>query len=119
MTHTLLHRDDPSIENFRGVFFKIRKALGTTAFGLNEVVLPPGMAGNEHDEVETGHEEVYIVLDGTGRFVIDGAEVDVAAGDYLHVAPAATRQVTAGPEGLRFVAIGGPPRPAYDGRPSL
>jgi uncharacterized cupin superfamily protein len=119
MTHTLLHRDDPSIENFRGVFFKIRKALGTTAFGLNEVVLPPGMAGNEHDEVETGHEEVYIVLDGTGRFVIDGAEVDVAAGDYLHIAPVATRQVTAGPEGLRFVAVGGQARPEHDGRPSL
>jgi hypothetical protein len=35
MTYKLLHGDDPSIESYRGVFLKIRKALGMTAFGLN------------------------------------------------------------------------------------
>jgi len=35
MTYTLLHGDDPGIESFRGVFMKIRRALGTTAFGIN------------------------------------------------------------------------------------
>ena len=119
MSYTLLHGDDPNIESFRGVFMKMRRALGTTAFGINEVRMPPDAAGMEHDEVETGHEEVYLILDGTGRFVVDGEEVDVATGDYLHVAPSATRQVTAGPEGMRFVAIGGPAKPEYDGRAVL
>ena len=53
---------------FRGVFFKIRRALDTTAFGINELRMPAGFEGPEHDEVETGHEEVYIVLEGGGTF---------------------------------------------------
>ena len=40
------------------MFFKIRRALGTTAFGINEFRMPAGFEGPEHDEVETGHEEV-------------------------------------------------------------
>lgn len=35
MGYTLINRDDASIENFREIFFKIRRALGTTAFGIN------------------------------------------------------------------------------------
>ena len=48
--YTLINRDDPSIDSFHNVFFKIRLALGTTAFGINEVRLPAGMEGIEHDE---------------------------------------------------------------------
>ena len=119
MAYTLLHKDDPSIESFRGVFLKIRRALGTTAFGINEVRLAPGMAGVEHDETDTGHEEVYLALEGAGTFTVDGEEVAFAAGDYLRVSPAATRLVVAGPDGLRFVAVAAKPQPAYDGRESL
>ena len=36
---------------------------------------PPGIEGPEHDEVDTGHEEVYIVLEGSGTFTIDGEAV--------------------------------------------
>jgi quercetin dioxygenase-like cupin family protein len=119
MTHTLLRRDDPSIESFRGVFFKIRRALGTTAFGINEIRLPPGAQGIEHDELETGHEEVYLVLDGTGTWRVDGEDVELASGDYLRVSPEATRVVIAGPDGVRFVVVAARPQAAYDGRESL
>ena len=119
MTYLLLHEGDPSIESFRGVFLKMRRALGTTAFGINEVRMPPGGAGMEHDEAETGHEEVYVVLAGSGMFKIDGDEIAVEAGDYLRVEPAATRQPLAGPDGMRFIAVGGRPQVTYDGRPSL
>ena len=119
MTYKLLHGDDPSVESFRDVFFKIRKALGTTAFGLNELRMPPGAEGLEHDESATGHEEVYFVLSGTGTARVDGEAVPLAAGDYLLVGAAATRQIVAGPDGLRFVVIAGKPQPAYDGRASL
>ena len=73
----------------------------------------------EHDESETGHEEVYVVLEGSGAFTIDGDDIAVAAGDYLRVDASATRQVRGGPQGLRFVVIGAQPKPAYDGRASL
>ena len=119
MGYTLTNHDDPSVESFRGTFFKIRKALGTNAFGINEIRLPAGAEGFEHDESETGHEEVYIVLDGNGTFTIDGDTVDVGSGDYLRVDVDATRHVVAGPGGISFVAVAAKPKPEYDGRPSL
>jgi quercetin dioxygenase-like cupin family protein len=119
MAYTLLHEGDPSIESIRGVFFKMRRALGTTAFGINEVRVPPNAEGQEHDEVETGHEEVYVVLDGAGTFTVEGDNVAVAAGDYLLVPAEATRQVKGGPEGMRFIVVGAQPKPSYDGRESL
>jgi mannose-6-phosphate isomerase-like protein (cupin superfamily) len=119
VTYTLLHGDDPSIESIQGVFFKLRRALGTTAFGINEVRVPPAGKGREHDEASTGHEEVYVVLDGGGTVTIEGHDVPVSAGDYLRVDADATRQVKGGPRGLRFIVIGARPKPAYDGRESL
>ena len=119
VAYKLLHEGDSSIESFRGVFMKMRRALGTTAFGLNEVRLPSGASGAEHDETATGHDEVYVVLAGEGTFTIDGDDVPVTQGDYLRVDPASTRQVVAGPEGVRFIVIGAKPQPEYDGRESL
>ena len=119
MGYTLINRDDPSIESFRGAFFKIRRALGATGFGINEVRLPAGLEGVEHDEVETGHEEVYIVIEGGGTFTVDGDEVKVTSGDYLRIDPAATRRAVGGPEGLTFVVVAAKPLPEYDGRSSL
>ena len=117
--YTLVNVEDESVESFRGAFFKLRRALGTNAFGINEIRLPPGRQGVEHDESATGHEEVYVVLDGGGTFTIDGEEVRVKPGDYLRVDPSATRIASAGDEGLRFVAVAAKPQPAYDGRESL
>lgn len=117
--YTLVNREDPSVEVFRGAFHKLRLALGTNAFGINEVKMPPGFEGPEHDETDTGHEEVYVVLEGTGTATIDGEAVAIAPGDYLRVGVGTSRQLAAGPDGLRFIAIGAKPKPEYDGRGSL
>ncbi len=117
--YTLVNRDDPAIESFRDVFFKIRRALDTTAFGINELRMPAGFEGPEHDEVETGHEEVYIVLEGAGTFNVDGETVEVVGGDYLRVDAEAKRKVAAGAGGLTYVVVAAKPKPKYDGRPSL
>ncbi len=117
--YTKVHRDDPAIEVLWGAVAKMRLALGATGFGINELRMPADFSGPEHDEVETGHEEVYVVLSGSGTAVVDGVEVELREGDYLRVAPDAKRQVSAGAQGLSFVAIGAKPRPAYDGRPML
>jgi uncharacterized cupin superfamily protein len=119
MGYTHLNADDPSIESFRGVFQKVRRALGTTAFGLNEIRMPPGFEGVEHNESDTGHEEVYVILDGTGTFTVDGEKVTVDAGDYLRVDPGSTRLAVAGDEGMRFLAIGAKQLSEHDGRPTL
>ena len=119
MGYTLLHGDDESIDVYQGVFAKIRRSLGTAAFGLNEIRMPPGFEGREHDETDTEHEEVYVALTGDGMFTIDGEAVRFAAGDYLRVDAEATRKVVAGSDGLRFIVIAAKPKAEYDGRPSL
>ena len=119
MSYTYLRGDDPEIEVFMGTFRKIRRALGTSAFGVNEVRLPAGAAGREHDETDTGHDEVYAIIAGSGTFQVDGEQIEVRPGDYLRVEPGTVRQPVARPDGLRFLAIGAKPQPAYDGRESL
>ena len=117
--YTLVNREDESVEVFMGAFHKMRLALGTNAFGINEVTMPPGFEGPEHDEGDTGHEEVYIVLGGSGTATVAGDAVPLKPGDYLRVGAGVTRQVAAGSDGLTFVAVGAKPKPEYDGRASL
>lgn len=52
------------------------------------------------------NEEIYGILAGKGRAVIDGEEVELAAGDWLRVAPAAKRQFSAAADsGIKYVCI--------------
>jgi uncharacterized cupin superfamily protein len=118
VTYTLLHRDDDAIPNFRGRFLKLREALGVTGFGINEINLPAGSEGPEHDEAEFDEEEVYVGLDGAGTITVDGDDLDFGPGMYLRVAPGCTRQVKAGSDGLRFLVVGGVVG-ARRGRPQL
>ena len=41
------------------------------------------------------NEEIYAVLSGKGKAVIDGETVELAAGDWVRIAPAAKRQFSA------------------------
>ena len=38
------------------------------------------------------NEEIYAVLEGKGKAVIDGEDVELAAGDWLRISPAGKRQ---------------------------
>jgi uncharacterized cupin superfamily protein len=111
--------DSEQVEAAMGAFRKMRIALGLKAFGLNQIEMPPGFAGPEHDESGTTHEEVYVVLDGSGDLQVDGDHVQLVPGRYVRVDAGATRQITAGDEGLSFIAIGAPQQDSYTGRPSL
>ena len=52
------------------------------------------------------NEEIYGVLEGKGRAVIDGETVELAAGDWVRVAPAAKRQFSAAEDAaIRFLCI--------------
>ncbi len=56
--------------------------------------------------VHKNNEEIYGILAGKGRFVIDGEDVEAAAGDWIRVAPAGKRQVFAAEDaGIRYVCI--------------
>jgi quercetin dioxygenase-like cupin family protein len=86
----------------------IARELGARAVRLNQFDSEPGQAGFEHDERESGQEEVYIPLRGAGVLRVDGEEVPLEPGRYVLVSPEATRQVIAGPEGLLYAVVGAP-----------
>jgi hypothetical protein len=96
----------------RGRTIPVRERLGIHAFGIN-AFRPDGdgLLINEHDEAG-GQEELYIVLDGTATFEIDGETVDAPAGTFLSVAPEARRKATG--QGTVLV-VGGTVGEAYRG----
>jgi len=116
-TYTVTDAGD--VEAMRGAFRKMRVALDVRAFGVNQIELPPGGSGPEHDEVDTDHEEVYVIVAGSGTLQIGGDEISLVPGRWVRVDASASRQMTAGDDGLTFIAIGAPSQPEYTGRSSL
>ena len=53
--------------------------------------LPAG-AGVPFVHSHKNNEEIYAILTGKGKAVIDGETVDLAAGDWIRISPAAKRQ---------------------------
>lgn len=52
------------------------------------------------------NEEIYAVLGGKGRAVIDGETVELSAGDWVRVSPAAKRQFSAAEDSpISFICI--------------
>jgi tetratricopeptide (TPR) repeat protein len=107
-----------AIENSRG-WSPIRKHLGVESFGINawtagdadEQIIP------EHDEVPSGHEELYVVIAGHARFTVDGEEVDGPHGTVVLVSdPAAKRAAYAREAGTTVLAVGAKPGDAYQPR---
>jgi uncharacterized cupin superfamily protein len=76
----------------------VRRELGVEAFGINWYEIPPNTEGREHDEHESGQEEVNIVIRGSGVDRIDGDEVPVSEGTFLRFDPE-TRMPVASPRG--------------------
>ena len=100
--------------SFGGGFIKARAELGVTAFGFQVIQLPPGFEGYpEHDDSDSGQEEVFVALGGSGWVEIEGERVDLDGDTLVRVGPAARRKIYAGPDGLRMLAIGGCPGEAY------
>ncbi|MEA2199673.1 MAG: hypothetical protein QOI89_269 [Solirubrobacteraceae bacterium] len=105
--------------SYGGGFVKARAELGVSAFGMQVIQLPPDFGDYpEHDHAESGQEEVYLPIGGSGWIEIDGERVDLDTDTFVRVGPAARRKVYSGPEGLRVLAIGGAPGHAYQIEPS-
>lgn len=112
MPYTALDASEMEAER-EGRLRRVRVALGVTAFGINQITLPPGGHGREHDESATGQEEVYYVLAGTGTMAVDGDLVELRPDRYVFVPPGTMRQVRAGDEGIAYICVGAPPGRAY------
>ncbi len=109
--------DAADVEALNGVFRPIRRALGGRAFGINQEDLPPNADQYpEHDHAQDGQEEVYYCLEGGGRIVVDGEEIELRPGRYVLVSPESRRKVWAGPQGLKMIVVGAPVGRAYEPR---
>ncbi len=101
--------------------FDVRRLLDITAFGVQAFRAPSDVdVINKHDEtgfVESGQEELYIVLNGAATFEIDGESVEAPAGSLVHVRPTAMRKATAKEEGTTILVVGGTPGKAYEPYP--
>ena len=106
MGYSIVNVEDVEPAGPTGAVRFVRRALGVEAFGVNWFELPPGAEGLEHDEADTGQEEVNVVIAGSGVWRIDGEEVPVRAGTFLRFDPDTTRCPVAGPDGMTFIAVG-------------
>ena len=91
----------------------VRAGLDITAFGANIMDLPPDYSTTSHDESQTGQEELYVALRGSGTVDIDDTRVPLDADHLVRVDPGTTRALSSGPEGLRVLCIGGVPGGTY------
>jgi quercetin dioxygenase-like cupin family protein len=105
--------DDLPAEGPGGAVRKVRRALDARAFGFNYFQLPPEAEGLEHDEADSGQEEVVFVVAGSGRMRVDGEEIELKPGRFVRLDPEAVRQPVAGDGGLTFVTFGAPVDATY------
>jgi uncharacterized cupin superfamily protein len=113
--YTIAHIDDVDPGGPGNAVRFMRRELGAGAFGINWFELPPNTEGYEHDEQNSGQEEVIVVVKGSGSWRIDGEDVPARAGTFLRFDPETTRCAISGPEGMTFVAVGAPPG-SYEAR---
>lgn len=84
---------------------ELHDALGLTGAEVSINKLPAG-AGVPFVHAHKSNEEIYGILSGRGKAVIDGEEVALSAGDWLRVAPAAKRQFSAAEDSdIEYVCI--------------
>ena len=106
MSYSIVNVDEIEGGGPGGGFRFVRRELGVGAFGINWIELPAGAEGHEHDESESGQEEVNVVVRGSGIYRVDGEEVPVRVGSFLRFDPGTTRVPVAGPEGMALLAVG-------------
>src|SRR5450755_2176603 len=75
-------------------FLPLRRRLGVSSFGMNQIVLEPGQCGRIHRHQR--QEEVYLVLEGRLDILIDRAESELGAGELIRVARACAASSSTG-----------------------
>ncbi|HVF76988.1 MAG TPA: AraC family ligand binding domain-containing protein [Solirubrobacteraceae bacterium] len=96
---------DPSLD-----WRPVRDHLGISSFGVNAYL--GASAGDrvvELHEETGGDEELYVVLRGAARFVIDGSEHTLPAGSMVLVTPGQQREAFASAPGTAVLVVGGKP----------
>lgn len=84
---------------------ELHETLGLTGAEISVNQLPAG-AGVPFVHAHKNNEEIYGILSGKGSVVIDGETIELTAGDWLKIAPAAKRQFSAAKDsGVTYVCV--------------
>ncbi|MDE6586078.1 MAG: cupin domain-containing protein [Clostridia bacterium] len=84
---------------------ELHDALGLTGAEISINTLPAG-ASVPFVHSHKQNEEIYAILEGKGYAVIDGEKVELTAGDFVRISPAAKRQFFASEDSaIKYVCI--------------
>ena len=97
-----------------GLARRARATLGVTAWGMQVLTLPAhwdGYPEHNHDTTafDPDQEEVYIPLSGSATLHAGDETFALEPGMMARVGPEQLRRIVPGPNGIRFVALGGRP----------
>jgi mannose-6-phosphate isomerase-like protein (cupin superfamily) len=97
-----------------GLMRRARATLGVTAWGMQVFDFPPHFEhypehAHGEGESEAGQEEVYVPLAGSAVLVAGEETFELRPGIWARVGPGQPRRLLPGPDGFRYLAIGGQP----------
>lgn len=92
----------------------VREHLGIAGFGTNAYVAgqPGDLVIEDHDEDE--FEELYVVLRGAARFLVDDETIEAPAGTFVLVTPPSRRVAHATAPDTAILVIGAVPGKAFE-----
>ena len=99
------------IEGQEGLTWRpVRRHFDIQAFGVNAYTADEAgqRVVEEHREAD-GHEELYVIVSGRARFMVDGDEHDAPAGTLVHCPPGTLRGAVAEEPGTTVLGIGAKP----------
>jgi mannose-6-phosphate isomerase-like protein (cupin superfamily) len=98
---------------WEGAVKLVRAGLEISAFGVNIMDLPPNYTTESHDESDTGQQELYVALHGSGRVVIAGEELPLDRDHVVRVDAGVSRVLASDTDGLRVLCVGSTPGAPY------
>jgi mannose-6-phosphate isomerase-like protein (cupin superfamily) len=101
MTYTKTNYAD--VESKAGLHF-LREPLACEQLGVSVIDVEDGRDGPVHDHADTGQEEVYVLIEGSGILRFEDNEIPLEPGDAVRVTPEVTRQLELHGESLLVVA---------------
>jgi uncharacterized cupin superfamily protein len=98
---------------WEGAVKLVRAGLGISAFGVNILDLPPNYTTESHDESDTGQQELYVALHGSGRVLIADQALTLDQEHLVRVDAGVERILSSGGAGLRVLCVGSTPEKPY------
>jgi Cupin domain len=113
---TVVDIDDcPSVPAYEAELIFLRHGLCVGSFGMQVERLPAHyQAYAEHDERESGQEEIYTLIEGSARLLVGGEEHALRPGVFARVGANTERKIVTDDEPALLLCLGGRPGQVYE-----